>query len=64
VNWLEENDPNGFLQMPGSTTIQSDPIIAENGDTIWWYRVNTPSATFPHAFGQEETIKEIWKARD
>lgn len=64
VNWLEENDPNGHLQMPGLITIQSDPIVNENGDTIWWYRANTPSETFPHAFGQEETIKEIWNPSD
>lgn len=64
INWLKENDPVGHLQMPGSTTIQSDPIVAENGETIWWYRANTPSATFPHAFGQEETIKEIWQTMD
>ncbi len=54
-NWIEETDPAGHLQMPGFTTIASDPI----GD-IYRYRANMKSEACPKGFGQEETIKAIW----
>lgn len=61
VNWLEENDPVGHLEMPGSITISADPIPIEGTDRfIWTYRLNNPSPIFPHAFGQEDVVKELW----
>jgi hypothetical protein len=54
--WINDNAPAGHLQMPGSTTIASDPI----GD-IFTYRANMKSDECPNGFGQEKTIKEIWK---
>ncbi len=60
-NWIEENDPNGFLQMPGYITIAADPIPRESGGLIWAYRINTPSAACPDGFGQEATAKRIWE---
>lgn len=56
-NWVRTNDPNGFLEMPGSR-----PIIAPvNGSN--YYFANMPSKAMPDGFGQEDTIKDIW-ARD
>ena len=61
VNWLEENDPVGNLQMPGAITIAGDPIPLEGTDRyIWTYRLNNPSPTLPNAFGQEDVVKELW----
>ncbi len=62
VDWLEENDPAGNLQMPGSTTIQADPI-EKDGHTIWKYRLNNPSPACPDGFGQEATVKAIWNRK-
>jgi hypothetical protein len=52
--WLRENDPNGWLQMPGSRTLHA-PV-----DGLWWYWASTKSAATPTGFNQEETIKSIW----
>ena len=52
--WIRQNDPNGYLQMPGSRTL-ANPV----GKKIWYW-ANTPSKTVPTGFGQEETIKAIW----
>ena len=52
--WIRQNDPNGYLQMPGSRTL-ADPVGNRN-----WYWANTPSEAVPTGFGQEETIKAIW----
>ncbi len=54
-SWVRKTDPQGYLQMPGSTTIASDPI----GD-IYVYKTNMQSEDCPNGFGQEETIKQIW----
>jgi alpha-galactosidase len=52
--WIKENDPNGFLEMPGSRCLASPA----NGKH--WYYANTKSQAVPDGFNQEETIKEIW----
>ena len=53
--WIRENDPNGFLEMPGSRCLAS-PV---NGKR--WYFANTKSEAVPDGFNQEETIKAIWE---
>jgi len=52
--WLKENDPDGFLQMPGGRMLTNGPTP--------WYFANTASAAFPRGFSQEVTIKAIWSA--
>ena len=58
-NWLMENDPNGFLEMPGFRMITNGPTGAE-GKRIATYIADTKSAACPNCFSQEETIKAIW----
>ena len=53
-NWVRENDPNGFVEMPGMRDIQ---VVAETN--IDWYFANSNS-TMQYGYNQEETIKEIW----
>ena len=52
--WVRENDPNGFLEMPGSRCLAS-PVDGKS-----WYYANTRSQAVPDGFNQEETIKAIW----
>jgi len=54
-DWLRQNDPNGHLQMPGSV-----PTAVKLKNTRW-YRANTPTNAVPEGYGQEITIKNIWK---
>jgi hypothetical protein len=56
VQWLEENDPNGFLQMLGSRT------LTKQNENKTFYYANTQSEDMPNGFNQEETIKEIWQS--
>lgn len=59
--WLKENDPNGFLQMPGSRVLHDGPVSeTEPRKKMNWYFANTKSPACPQGFNQEETIKEIW----
>ncbi|HME50605.1 MAG TPA: hypothetical protein VKM55_00170 [Candidatus Lokiarchaeia archaeon] len=55
VRWLEQNDPNGFLEMPGSRPLS----IEINGGQQ--YFANTASANMTNGFNQEATIKSIWQ---
>ncbi len=55
VHWLEQNDPNGFLQMPGSRP------LAEKVNGSNFYFANTASVNMTNGFNQEETIKSIWE---
>jgi hypothetical protein len=55
-NWLKKTDPNGYLEMPGSRTVTS-PL----NDRRWYY-ANDPSPAVPDGFGDEETIRDIWKS--
>ncbi len=53
--WIRQNDPNGYLQMPGSRTL-ADPV-----GNIHWYFANTKTPETPTGFNQEATIKAIWQ---
>lgn len=55
VRWLEQNDPNGFLQMPGSR-----PLTGHVNGTHFYF-ANTESVNMTKGFNQEETIKSIWE---
>jgi hypothetical protein len=61
VSWLKTNDNIGYLRPNGRRTISPDPIdINGDGKLEWEYRANTPTASAPDGFGQEETIKALW----
>ncbi len=55
VNWLEVNDPNGFLQMPAGRSLAASP------NNVRFYFANTNSTSMPFGYNQEETIKGIWQ---
>ncbi len=55
-DWVRRTDPNGFLQMPGSRTLQSPR------DSLRWYYANKPSAAVPAGFGDEDAIRAVWAA--
>ncbi len=55
-NWLRENDPNGFLQMPAGRV-----ITPGQGEPRGRYRGNNASETIPNGKNIEATIKELWK---
>jgi len=55
VRWLEQSDPNGFLEMPGSRPIS----VAINGGHQ--YFANTAGVNMTNGFNQEATIKSIWE---
>jgi hypothetical protein len=59
--WLKDTDPDGFLQMPGGRMLTNGPA-APDGTKLKWYFSNAKSAANPAGFGQEATIKAIWKA--
>jgi hypothetical protein len=54
-NWLRENDPNGFLQMPAGRV-----ITTPNREGGRRFRANPPSEKIPNGKNLEATIKEIW----
>ena len=53
--WVRKTDPNGYLEMPGYRMISGAP----DGKRI--YRASNPSDANPEGYGQENTIREIWK---
>ena len=57
-NWIRENDPNGFLQMPVSRLVS----LCE-GKGRGKYRGNTKSEANPDGLNVEETIKELWSLK-
>jgi hypothetical protein len=61
-NWVRENDPNGYLQMPGSRCLH-DPVPDRSGNPSDWYFANNSSLAVPNGFGQEDTIGDIWSNR-
>ncbi len=54
-DWLQENDPNGFLQMPVCR------IVVIPNSPVTKCHANTRTPDFPHGMNLEETIKEIWR---
>lgn len=55
-NWLKQQDPNGFLEMPGLRGL-ADPL-----GEVKEYCANKPSPACPHGLNQEETIRSIWNS--
>ncbi len=55
-NWIRENDPNGFLQMPVCRI-----IVPGSGQPVRKCHANTRTPDFPRGMNLEETIKEIWQ---
>lgn len=53
-DWLRQNDPNGWLQMPGSRVLHA-PVQGRH-----WYWAQNASPATPDAFNQEDAIKAIW----
>ena len=53
-DWVQETDPNGHLQMPGSRTLRSPR------DGMRWYHANRPSAAVSDGLGDETAIRSIW----
>ena len=54
-NWVRDNDPAGYVQMPGMRCLDGAK------DKRWWYSINRPSAATPEGSGQEDRIREIWQ---
>jgi len=54
VEFLRENDPNGFLEMPFSR------CLASPADGQTWYYGNTRAPGTPHGFSVERTVKALW----
>ncbi len=54
--WVRDNDPAGYLEMPGMR------CLSGTADRATWYTVNRPTKTNPDYHGQEDAIHEIWKA--
>jgi pimeloyl-ACP methyl ester carboxylesterase len=55
-NWVQQNDPNGHLQMPGSRTMRS-PLDGKRS-----YYANRPSPAVPDGLNDEVAIHAIWMA--
>ena len=55
-DWLKKNDPDGYLEMPGSRT-ETSPLNHRR-----WYYANRPSPAVPDGLNDEEAISAIWKA--
>jgi hypothetical protein len=53
--WVRENDPAGYLQMPGMR------CLAGAADRKSWYTVNRPSPASTDGSGQEDAVREIWR---
>lgn len=54
AKWLRENDPDGYLEMPGMR------CLSGAADGSRWYTVNRKSAATPTGSGQEDAIRRIW----
>lgn len=52
--WVRENDPAGYLQMPGIR------CLSRGSEGNRWYVVNRPTASNPKNQGQEDAIRRIW----
>ena len=56
--WVQETDPDGHLQMPGSRLLSPG-----RPDAPRWYWANTRSDACPQGSSTEETIRELWRAK-
>jgi hypothetical protein len=56
VDWVKENDPHGYVQMPARRT-----LAAPLEGNIRIYRANRRSAVCPGGFDMEQAIREIWQ---
>lgn len=56
--WIRDNDPAGYLQMPGSRILAA-PIHGKS-----WYYANRPSQAVPDGWGDEDVIRKIWGKSD
>lgn len=52
--WVRNNDPAGYLEMPGMRCLSGRP------DGKQWYFVNRPGPGFTEGFGQEDAIRRVW----
>ncbi|SDE06269.1 hypothetical protein SAMN05216464_103505 [Mucilaginibacter pineti] len=57
-DWVRKTDVNGYLEMPGGRQTTS-PL-----DGRHWYWANTPTPNTPDGQGDENTIRDIWKASE
>ena len=62
LDWLRENDPNAFLEMPGSRCLAAS-VDRADGTKLAWYYANRKSAACPDGFNQEDTIKTLWNRK-
>ncbi len=53
-HWIQENDSNGFLQMPMARVVT--PEIGGR----YKYKANNPTESYPKGSGLELTIQELW----
>jgi hypothetical protein len=58
-HWVRDNDPNGFLEMPGSRCLAA-PVTLDNGIETYWYFANRCSNAVPAGFGDEDVIRALW----
>lgn len=56
-NWIEKNDPNGHLEMPGGR----QTTYPKGGKK--WYYANLPSKAVPDGMGDEGEIRKIWQKK-
>lgn len=60
VNWLKENDPDGYVQMPLKIPTEDR---YPNGLRVW-YRANNLSTGCPLGFSDEDAILKAWEQLD
>jgi hypothetical protein len=53
-DWIQQTDPNGHLEMPGTR------MITCPNETLRTYFANTKGPACPVGYSQEETIRKIW----
>lgn len=56
-NWVRNEDPNGWLQMPTRRSL-ADSLA---GGSINMYEANNKSQACPAGFSQEDTIRYVWE---
>lgn len=64
--WTQVMNVNAYFEIPFRRTIEKAAVLmerADNNEKEWqdYYQINEKSSDCPMGFGQEETIKQIWK---